>query len=244
MNLNLTIPSHIIVGAPEQTAHAATEVLRNLWCKNQVEGCFCTTCKQISHRQHRFLAWLKPTKDYTIDDLAVHFETISLSLDEGQNFFFVLEQSEKLTQATANRLLKSLEEPPTGYHFILLADNLNALLPTIISRSEVTTLTPTQDREHHPIISFFIKGADLNSVQDFDQTLYRNKLSDSESKQILDELFQVIESRLASAVAAGNQDQEHLMQVAKFLQRAMAMPPQSGSSDLFWKQLWVNYPRQ
>jgi DNA polymerase III subunit delta' len=244
VNLNLSIPTHIIVGSAEQTAQAATQALRTLWCKNQVEGCFCTACKQISHHQHRFLAWLKPTKDYTIDDLAVLFEITALSLDEGQNFFFVLEQSEKLTQATANRLLKSLEEPPAGYHFILLTDNLNALLPTIISRSEVTTLARTQERDPHPIVSWFAKGAPLESVQDFEQLLYRNKLSDSESQQLFDELFECIESRLAAAVAAGNEDQEYLMHLTGFLQRAMAMPPQSGSSDLFWKQLWVNYPRQ
>ncbi len=244
MKLNLSIPTHIIVGSQEQTTQEVVTTLRAIWCKTQIKDCFCTTCKQVAHHQHRFLAWLRPTKDYTVDDLAILFEITALSLDDGQTFFFVLDQSEKLTQATANRLLKSLEEPPAGYHFILLTENLNALLPTIISRSEVITLAQAQAPEPHPLVNWFAKGAVLESVQEFEQLLFRNKFSDSESIQLLDELFQHLEQKLTAAIRAGDDQQYHLMAVVTFIHKAMDRPPQSGSSDLFWKQLWVNFPRQ
>ena len=107
--LNLTIPTHILVGAHEQATVATIQILRHQWCPHRNDDCFCTACKQLAHQQHRFLAWLKPTKDYTVDDLETLFRITSLSLDTGQTFFFVLEHSERLTQATANRLLKLLE---------------------------------------------------------------------------------------------------------------------------------------
>ncbi|MBM3886886.1 hypothetical protein FJ364_03050 [Candidatus Dependentiae bacterium] len=243
LNLNFSIPTHIIVGDQQQTSQAMIATLRALWCKSQVNDCFCTTCKQLMHQQHRFIAWIKPTKDYAVDDLAIIFEITSLALDEGQLFFFILEHSEKLTQATANRLLKSLEEPPPGYHFILLTSNLNALLPTIISRSEVINLGPSQAPDLHPLVAWFIKDQPLEAVQEFEQLLYRNKLSDSESIQLLDELFEQLEFKLAQAIKEGNDQQIQLTAQATFVHNAMHKLPQSGSSDLFWKQLWVHYPR-
>ncbi len=250
ITLNLSIPTHIIVGSQEQTTQATVDLLRTQWCKQGGGDCFCSECKQISHHQHRFLAWLKPTKDYTVDDLNVLFQITTLSLDDNQTFFFVLEQSEKLTQATANRLLKSLEEPHTGYHFILLTENLNALLPTIISRAEILTLARAQMAEAHPLVAFFLRGAPLTAVQDFEQLLQRSKFSDSDSQQLLDELFEHLQSKLAAAVEikAGpglrSGMTEYLMAATSCVHKAMAMPPQSGSSDLFWKQLWVSFPRQ
>lgn len=43
---------------------------------------------------------------------------------------------------TANKLLKLLEEPPKKTLFILLADNAEALLATILSRTQMLTLPP------------------------------------------------------------------------------------------------------
>ena len=242
--INYTIPTHIFVGTHEQTTATAVEILRDQWCPHRNNDCFCSTCKQLTHQQHRFLAWLKPTKDYTVDDLDPLFRTISFALDDDQIFFFVLEHGERLTQATANRLLKIFEEPPRGYHFILLTDNLNALLPTIISRSEVITLAQKAASALHPLLEYFLRGAPLTTVLDFEQFLQRNKLSDSESTQLLDELFEQFSAKCSTAILNNDPDQYLLVDITTFLQQAMAMPPQSGSSELFWKNLWVNIPRQ
>lgn len=43
---------------------------------------------------------------------------------------------------TANKLLKLLEEPPKKTLFILLADNTEALLATILSRTQILTIPP------------------------------------------------------------------------------------------------------
>lgn len=243
-NPNLSIPTHIIVGNHEETSTAALNYLKELWCTKKEKNCYCASCKQLSHHQHRFLAWIKPTRDYSIEDLQPIFDFTALALDPGTLFFFVLEQSEKLTTATANRLLKRLEEPPTGYHFILLTDNLNALLPTIISRSEVTTLALKSQATIPPLIKFFIDNAPLSAAFDFDAVLQQAKFSDSESQQHLDTLFEILELKYRQAVVEQSNSEHQLKAATEFVQTAMAKPPQSGSSVLFWRYLWVNYPRE
>jgi len=49
---------------------------------------------------------------------------------------FVVQEAERMTVAAQNALLKTLEEPPSGTFLILLAEQLEQLMPTILSRSQ------------------------------------------------------------------------------------------------------------
>lgn len=53
----------------------------------------------------------------------------------GINRIVLIESAELMNDSAQNASLKLLEEPPSNSLFILLTDNLNALLPTVISRS-------------------------------------------------------------------------------------------------------------
>lgn len=46
---------------------------------------------------------------------------------------------------TANALLKIIEEPPLDTHFILVSENLDAVLGTILSRTQIYKLPPIDD---------------------------------------------------------------------------------------------------
>ena len=46
----------------------------------------------------------------------------------------LIENADALTPQAQNALLKTLEEPPTDTHFILVAERMSAILPTVISR--------------------------------------------------------------------------------------------------------------
>ena len=49
-----------------------------------------------------------------------------------------------------------MEEPPAGYHFILLAERAEQILPTIISRCIINTLeTATATHNSHPLFECF-----------------------------------------------------------------------------------------
>lgn len=61
--------------------------------------------------------------------------------------FIIIDPIEALAPAAANALLKTLEEPPDGTGFILIATNARALLPTIVSRCQRVRFGPVSTAE-------------------------------------------------------------------------------------------------
>ncbi|MDE7222863.1 MAG: DNA polymerase III subunit [Acetatifactor sp.] len=58
---------------------------------------------------------------------------------------YIISEAEKMTQQAQNALLKTLEEPPGYAVILLLTANVNALLPTILSRCVVLNMKPVPD---------------------------------------------------------------------------------------------------
>ena len=67
--------------------------------------------------------------------------------------FFVITPGEALTDAAANALLKSIEQPPENCHFVILAKDPTILLPTILSRSQIYYLKQSADFCQPPDVS-------------------------------------------------------------------------------------------
>jgi DNA polymerase-3 subunit delta' len=65
----------------------------------------------------------------------------------GPGKVFVVEQADLMSSAAQNALLKVFEEPPAGTYVILLAEQSEALLPTIRSRAQLLRFTRLTDRE-------------------------------------------------------------------------------------------------
>lgn len=66
---------------------------------------------------------------------------------EARRRVFVLERVHTLNDAAANRMLKTLEEPPSFVHLILLTDRLGEVMPTIRSRLQAVRFeAPTVER--------------------------------------------------------------------------------------------------
>ena len=61
---------------------------------------------------------------------------------EGRSRVFIFESAEKLSGEAANSLLKTLEEPPETVIIILVASDMNAVLPTLVSRCRRIDLRP------------------------------------------------------------------------------------------------------
>ncbi len=143
------------IGAPRQLAQQANQFLQTQFCKNLNPknllnqdpnfsntnldlNCTCNACKQINQQQHAQILFINPESSYTVDTIKPILEQIVYRLDSNQKFFFVLSQVDQLSTVCANLLLKSLEEPPAGYYFILLAQRYYQVLPTIKSRCNIS----------------------------------------------------------------------------------------------------------
>lgn len=61
---------------------------------------------------------------------------------EGRARVVIVRRAEELTTAAANALLKTLEEPPAGTHFVLLTSQPGRLLDTVRSRSLAVRFRP------------------------------------------------------------------------------------------------------
>jgi DNA polymerase-3 subunit delta' len=64
---------------------------------------------------------------------------------EGRSRVFIIRRAEELSVAAANALLKTLEEPRNGTHFILLTARTDRLLNTIRSRTLPVRFAPLPD---------------------------------------------------------------------------------------------------
>ncbi|MEF2279965.1 DNA polymerase III [Deinococcus sp. YIM 134068] len=58
----------------------------------------------------------------------------------------IVDGAEHLGPEAANALLKLVEEPPHGALFVFLAEDVRAVIPTIVSRSARLSVTPAPDR--------------------------------------------------------------------------------------------------
>ena len=76
-------------------------------------------------------------KKQQIIDLQRDFSTKSI---EGNKRIYIIRDADKMRSETANSMLKFLEEPDNDILAILMTNNYNAILPTIISRCQVIKL--------------------------------------------------------------------------------------------------------
>jgi DNA polymerase III subunit delta' len=86
------------------------------------------------------------TQDISIDQIrTLVLARSAFAPHEGLAKVFVIRRAEELSVSAANALLKTLEEPGARTHFILLSSQPEALLPTILSRTQRVRFAPLPD---------------------------------------------------------------------------------------------------
>src|SRR4030095_9147293 len=210
--------------------------LQKILCKNN--SCnTCITCMHIREKQHHAIVWLHPEKNYTIDQLEDLFTTITFQLQPNELFFFIIQKADFLTPACANKLLKSIEEPPRGYHFILLAERTEQILPTIRSRCieyQLHNSTPLS-YDTNPIYECFTKK--LVTSDEFSKILDTANINERESIELLDAiLYHWI---TIANTAINNHKTSTITSIINTIKDARLHPPMPGSSTIFWHNVYL-----
>jgi DNA polymerase-3 subunit delta' len=78
----------------------------------------------------------------------------------GGNKVFVFWGAESMMPQTSNKLLKILEEPPINTYFILITNSLQDILPTIISRCQISTMRPISYDDHKAFLERSFDGVE------------------------------------------------------------------------------------
>jgi DNA polymerase-3 subunit delta' len=84
---------------------------------------------------------------YAIDTLREMIDKEHAAPFEAPGKVFILEDAERMQPASANALLKTLEEPSFDTTFILLSSNIKEMLPTILSRCAILQFQSLTEEE-------------------------------------------------------------------------------------------------
>jgi DNA polymerase III subunit delta' len=99
---------------------------------------------------HPDLTWVVPSGAHEILVSDIDQPVISAASKtpfESSRRVFVIERADELGDEAANRMLKTLEEPASFVHLILLTDRLGEILPTIRSRCQAVRFEPPTEEE-------------------------------------------------------------------------------------------------
>jgi DNA polymerase III subunit delta' len=97
------------------------------------------------HGTHPDLTWVRPTGAHVMRVSDVDAPVVAAAGRtpfESKRRVFVLERVDTMNDEVANRLLKTLEEPPSFVHLILLTDQLGRVLETVVSRCQLVRFDP------------------------------------------------------------------------------------------------------
>ena len=131
--------AYLFVGAPGSGKALAAEALAQcVICPDGGDAC-CGECIRVAHHTHPDVRWLTPGSSvgYLIDQVREIIDDAQRTPVRASSKVYVLNRVDLLRGPSANALLKTIEEPPEGVVFILLARTLDAVLPTIVSRCQV-----------------------------------------------------------------------------------------------------------
>ncbi len=114
-----------------------------------VEPCqVCHSCKQALSMNQPDIIRVTHEKPGSmgVDDIRSQLTSdIQIKPYSSKRKVYIISEGEKMTQQAQNALLKTLEEPPEYAVILILTTNVNALLPTIISRAVVLNMKPVED---------------------------------------------------------------------------------------------------
>ena len=141
----------------------ALEIAKALNCRSPrgVEGCGqCPSCVRISKFNYpqssesddwKGIIWtdhadvgmvVAPKRVLLVEQMRLIEREANYRPYEGKARVFLIEDADKLNDASANALLKVLEEPPHTSHIVLLTSRPAMLLPTIRSRCQLIRFSP------------------------------------------------------------------------------------------------------
>ena len=104
-----------------------------------------TVAERIARDAHPDLTWVSPSgaSEMLVADIEEPVVAAATRTPfESSRRVFVIESVEAMNDQSANRMLKTLEEPLDFVHLVLLSDRLDDVLPTIASRCQLVRFDP------------------------------------------------------------------------------------------------------
>lgn len=147
---NTLAHAYLLIGNGKELAQWITQCI---FCKEKTGCGNCANCRRIEHGNHPDVHFVAPDgKQIKVDQIRELQREGALKAVEGLKQVFIIDSADKMNEQAANALLKSLEEPLQDTLFLLIAENKNRILPTILSRVQQVKIeefnTLAQDLEN------------------------------------------------------------------------------------------------
>lgn len=138
------LPQSLIFAGPEGVGKRLTAValaqllncsarLEQAGAEVDLDACgTCSSCRRTAQRSHPDVVLVDAGP--SIDASREVMQTAGYRPFEGRRRVFILDEADQMSAAVQNAWLKTLEEPPSTSHFVLVTARPNLLLPTVRSR--------------------------------------------------------------------------------------------------------------
>jgi DNA polymerase III subunit delta' len=132
---------------------------KSLFCQTPLDDYIpcdeCSNCKRIESGNHPDFHYIEPDglsiKKQQIHDLQEEFSKTGV---ESKQKIYMIFHADRMTTNASNSLLKFLEEPNQQTYAILITEQVQKILPTILSRSQIITFSPLSPKN---LIDIFTK---------------------------------------------------------------------------------------
>jgi DNA polymerase III subunit delta' len=145
--------AYVVIGSPRGDALALTEsFLQFLFCRTKERPCgHCAECVRVKEHAHPDILWVRPeskSRRISIEQIREDLMPRIAQTSYGGGWKVgVILNADRLTDDAANAFLKTLEEPLGSSLLMLLTDQAQHLLPTILSRCQRILLSTRGDPE-------------------------------------------------------------------------------------------------
>jgi DNA polymerase-3 subunit delta' len=127
-------------------------------------GCgSCTSCRRIASGTHAGVEWLAPEEPggrVKIEAARTLAHRLEMAPFEGNHHLVVFDPADAIGEAGFNAMLKTIEEPRPGVHFVMIVTGLDVLLPTILSRCLTVRLGRLEDADVAEIVKAQVETAE------------------------------------------------------------------------------------
>ena len=122
-----------------------------LFCKEDDAPCgVCHHCRHVAEKRHVDVLWIEPkskSRQILVEDVDALISRMQQTAYGGEWKVGIISDADRMNVAAANKLLKTLEEPPKQSLLLLLTSSADALLPTIVSRCQFIRCDEAEELE-------------------------------------------------------------------------------------------------
>ncbi len=127
----------------------AKAFVKALLCESKNSCGTCQSCIQIDSGNHPDVIYVTHEKaGITVDDIRDQVnQSVFVKPYSSDHKVYIIDEADKMNAAAQNALLKTIEEPPAYAVIILLSNNKESFLETIVSRCVVLNFGPLKESQ-------------------------------------------------------------------------------------------------